>query len=67
MHAILMRVTDSLNPCLLADTLNYIFTGVYIAEFLLKLYGLGPRKYFSSYFNIGDFAVRTELILAGWP
>ena len=42
---------------LVADALNYLFMGVYIAEFLLEFYGLGPKKYFSSYFNLAEFVV----------
>ncbi|XP_019855146.1 PREDICTED: voltage-dependent L-type calcium channel subunit alpha-1D-like isoform X2 [Amphimedon queenslandica] len=35
--------------------INYIFTGIYIIECFLKLYSLGPRRYFTSQFNRIDF------------
>ena len=43
---------------LLLVVINYIFTGIYIIECFLKLYGLGPRRYFTSQFNRIDFLVR---------
>jgi hypothetical protein len=39
------------------ETANDIFTFVFLVELLLKLPGLGPREYFSSYMNMLDFVV----------
>ena len=42
----------------LVEATNYACTVVYILELILKLFGLGPREYFASFFNRMDFAVR---------
>lgn len=36
---------------------EYVFLSIFIAEMLLKMYGLGPRVYFKSAFNRFDCAV----------
>uniref|UniRef100_H2Y8S9 Ion transport domain-containing protein n=1 Tax=Ciona savignyi TaxID=51511 RepID=H2Y8S9_CIOSA len=36
---------------------EFVFLGLFSAEILLKVYGLGPRTYFRSSFNIFDFVV----------
>jgi len=43
--------------------LNYIFTGIFIAECLIKLVGLGPKGYFHSGWNRFDFFVVMASIL----
>ena len=42
-----------------ADVSEYVFLSIFIAEMLLKMYGLGPRVYFKSAFNRFDCAVST--------
>ena len=42
---------------------NYIFTGIFIAECLIKLVGLGPVAYFHSGWNRFDFFVVVASIL----
>lgn len=39
---------------------EYVFLSIFIAEMLLKMYGLGPRVYFKSAFNRFDCAVRFQ-------
>ncbi|XP_074617783.1 voltage-dependent L-type calcium channel subunit alpha-1D-like isoform X1 [Acropora palmata] len=39
------------------DVSEYVFLSIFIAEMLLKMYGLGPRVYFKSAFNRFDCAV----------
>nr|CAB3227400.1 voltage-dependent N-type calcium channel subunit alpha-1B-like [Phallusia mammillata] len=36
---------------------EFVFLGLFSTEILVKIYGLGPRTYFRSSFNIFDFAV----------
>uniref|UniRef100_F6Q8W5 Voltage-dependent calcium channel type A subunit alpha-1 n=1 Tax=Ciona intestinalis TaxID=7719 RepID=F6Q8W5_CIOIN len=36
---------------------EFVFLGLFSGEILLKVYGLGPRTYFRSSFNIFDFVV----------
>lgn len=43
----------------LSDVSEYVFLSIFIAEMLLKMYGLGPRVYFKSAFNRFDCAVST--------
>lgn len=39
------------------DIINYVFTGVFTLEAVLKIYGFGIKKYFSDGWNIFDFAI----------
>ena len=39
------------------DNAEIVFLTIFFVEMLLKLYGLGIHQYFSSSFNIFDFAV----------
>lgn len=43
-----------------AEISEYVFLSIFIAEMLLKMYGLGPRVYFKSAFNRFDCAVRFQ-------
>ena len=45
-------------PVCLVEAINLACTAVYILEFVLKLFALGPRKYFASFFNKLDFLVQ---------
>lgn len=47
-----------------ADVSEYVFLSIFIAEMLLKMYGLGPRVYFKSAFNRFDCAVSTPHVHA---
>ena len=47
----------------LLTILNYIFTGIFIAECLLKLVGLGLPAYFHTFWNRFDFFVVVASIL----
>ena len=42
---------------LFAEISEYVFLSIFIAEMLLKMYGLGPKVYFKSAFNRFDCAV----------
>ena len=50
-----------------ADVSEYVFLSIFIAEMLLKMYGLGPRVYFKSAFNRFDCAVSTPHVDAFFP
>ena len=39
------------------EIMNFIFTIIFIIEMVLKIPGLGPKLYFSDYFNIFDFII----------
>ena len=39
------------------EDINYFFTGVFTAEFLLKILGFGPKVYFASNWNRFDFLI----------
>lgn len=41
----------------MTELLNYIFTGIYAAEAIIKLIAFGPHKYFADSWNIFDFAI----------
>jgi len=45
------------------DYAEFVFLGLFSAEILLKMYGLGPRTYFRSSFNKFDFMVSERCIL----
>lgn len=49
-----------------AEISEYVFLSIFIAEMLLKMYGLGPRVYFKSAFNRFDCAVRYQLLFFYW-
>ena len=49
------------------DVSEYVFLSIFIAEMLLKMYGLGPRVYFKSAFNRFDCAVSTPHVDAFFP
>ena len=39
------------------DYAEFVFLVLFSSEILIKIYGLGPRSYFLSTFNIFDFVV----------
>lgn len=45
------------------ETINYVFTGVFIVEALLKVLALGPIRYSLSLWNIFDFFIVATSIL----
>ena len=49
------------------DNAEIVFLTIFFVEVLLKLYGLGIHQYFSSSFNIFDFAVSIFLCCAIIP
>lgn len=43
--------------------MNSAFSIVYLVEMTLKIFALGPRAYFTSYWNIFDFLVTTSTLI----
>lgn len=37
--------------------MNYIFTGIFILEVVIKLFAIGPRLYFADGWNTYDFVI----------
>lgn len=57
--------THLMNPFDLASSWEtYAFVLFYLLEACLKMFGLGPRRYFSSGWNLFDFSV-TAVSLVG--
>ena len=38
---------------------NYVFTGIFTVEAIIRIAGLGPNKYFTEKWNIFDFVIIT--------
>ncbi|XP_078367100.1 voltage-dependent L-type calcium channel subunit alpha-1D-like isoform X2 [Oculina patagonica] len=60
LNTVLMSVEHYGQPVWLGkfqEISEYVFLSIFIAEMLLKMYGLGPRVYFKSAFNRFDCAV----------
>lgn len=43
--------------------MNSVFSILYLVEMCLKIFALGPRAYFTSYWNIFDFSVTTATLI----
>jgi hypothetical protein len=48
----------------LTELLNYIFTGIYALEAIIRIVGYGPLKYFAESWNIFDFIIVTGSIIS---
>lgn len=60
LNTILMSINwydspDSLESSM--EYVNYVFTGIFTFEALIKLIAFGPRDYFSKGWNIFDFSI----------